>query len=405
MPRMALRGRAAVAASVAAVIAFGLTMRGDMRRTAAPDPRARHSTAGVATHDVTSDDTSQDDTRTVSIEERADALARAQVSLDSHDALARDRSLDSHDALVRDSRDAPSMVECRFAISDIGGTTPKFHCVLSTGIEVRVKYGRGEELPAEAAATRLLAALGFGADHITMVERLRCHGCPKEPFYTMKIVEATRTQRLYERVLDDESHEDFTWVAMERKFEATAIEAPNQKGWAFYELDAVDPHRGGAPRAHVDALRLLAVFLAHWDNKADNQRLVCLSTPWPQGTPCREPFLLLQDVGSTFGPLRLDLEAWERSIIWADRATCTVSMRHMPYGGATFRPIRISEDGRQFLIKRLGALSDAHVTRLLSWARFDRHEGLFTHPRPIEEWVRVFKKRVQTLIDGPPCPA
>jgi hypothetical protein len=275
------------------------------------------------------------------------------------------------------------MVECRFAISDIGGTTPKFHCVLSTGIEVRVKYGRGEELPAEAAATRLLAALGFGADHITMVERLRCHGCPKEPFYTMKIVEATRTQRLYERVLDDESHEDFTWVAMERKFEATAIEAPNQKGWAFYELDAVDPHRGGAPRAHVDALRLLAVFLAHWDNKADNQRLVCLSTPWPQGTPCREPFLLLQDVGSTFGPLRLDLEAWERSIIWADRATCTVSMRHMPYGGATFRPIRISEDGRQFLIKRLGALSDAHVTGLLSWARFDRHEGLFTHPRPI----------------------
>ena len=55
---------------------------------------------------------------------------------------------------------------------------------------------------------------------------------------------------------------------------------------------------GGAPRAHVDALRLLAVFLAHWDNKAENQRLVCLSPTWTKGKPCPQPFLMLQDLGS-----------------------------------------------------------------------------------------------------------
>ena len=44
-----------------------------------------------------------------------------------------------------------------------------------------------------------------------------------------------------------------------------------RQGWAWWELKDVN-----APRVDLDALRLLAVFLAHWDNKADNQRLVCM---------------------------------------------------------------------------------------------------------------------------------
>ena len=32
-------------------------------------------------------------------------------------------------------------------------------------------------------------------------------------------------------------------------------------------------------RADLDALRLLARVLAHWDNKSENQRLVCLDGP------------------------------------------------------------------------------------------------------------------------------
>ena len=34
-----------------------------------------------------------------------------------------------------------------------------------------------------------------------------------------------------------------------------------------------------APRAEVDAFRILAAFLAHWDNKSQNQRLVPISPP------------------------------------------------------------------------------------------------------------------------------
>jgi len=90
-----------------------------------------------------------------------------------------------------------------------------------------------------------------------------------------------------------------------------------------------------------DALRLMAVLLAHWDNKDDNQRLVCLSQIAPTGTRCDEPFLLLQDVGATFGPNKLDLEEWEHAPVWHDRATCMLSMQQLPYHGGTFEPVRV----------------------------------------------------------------
>ena len=64
---------------------------------------------------------------------------------------------------------------------------------------------------------------------------------------------------------------DFTWVALERKFPAPAIETATRSGWAWWE-----PRTRTRRAGEVDALRLLAVFLAHWDNKAENQRLVCL---------------------------------------------------------------------------------------------------------------------------------
>jgi hypothetical protein len=276
--------------------------------------------------------------------------------------------------------------------------------VLPSGKELRVKYGPGAEVPAEVAATRLLSALGFGADTVTLVERLRCHGCPNEPFVTTKVVGATRTQPLFERVVDDDSYEEFEWAGIEQKFAARPIESESQKGWAFFELDSVDPSKGGAPRAHVDALRLLAVFLAHWDNKADNQRLVCLSESWPEGTHCPEPFLLLQDLGSTFGPNRVDLDAWMSSKIWQDRKACMLSMEELPYGGGTFGPTRVSERGRRFLVKLLEQLSDAQLTDLFTGARFDKPRNALKGSAPIADWVRAFQARVQTISEGLPCP-
>ena len=221
---------------------------------------------------------------------------------------------------------------------------------------------------------------------------------------TAKLVEATHTQPLYEGVSNENGYEDFEWVAVEQKLAAAAIETDSQKGWAFFELDAVDPSKGGAPRAHVDALRLLAVFLAHWDNKAENQRLVCLSETWPPGARCPEPFLLLQDVGSTFGPDRVDLEAWKAARIWEDRHACKVSMSDLPYGGGTFGPTRVSERGRRFLARLLEQLTDAQLTDLFAGARFDEPRNPWYRTSPVPEWVIAFKARVRAISEGPPCP-
>jgi hypothetical protein len=300
---------------------------------------------------------------------------------------------------------APSQLECRFLVAPLGGTTPKFDCLLASGKKLRTKYGHAPEIPAEVAATRLLRALGFGADQVTLVERIRCYGCPLDPFRTTKVVDTTHAQTQYERSINYQRFTDFDWVAVEERLAARPIEAEGLEGWAFFELEMVNSSIGGAPRAHVDALRLLAVFLAHWDNKAENQRLVCLSPNWTKGRPCPEPFLMLQDLGATFGPRKVDLEGWERAAIWKDRPTCTVSMAEMPHGGGTFTATRISEKGRQFLAGLLGQLTDTQVEGLFSAARFDRQNGLLSAAAPVSEWVRVFKRRVREVSDGPACPS
>jgi hypothetical protein len=334
--------------------------------------------------------------RTVTNADRDEALARAQVWIPPKVPVAA--------AYFGVDPSTPRELTCRFKVSTLGGTTPKFNCELANGEMVRVKYGSGGEIPAETAASALLRALGFGADEVQLVQRLRCYGCPDEPFLTMKATELTGSASFYERSIDFDTFKDYEWVSIERKFPAPSIETEDIEGWGFFELEKVDSAKGGAARAHVDAMRLLAVFLAHWDNKPENQRLVCLTPDWQEGSGCTRPFLLLHDVGATFGPRKLDLASWEKVAIWQDRATCTLSMRELPHGGATFRETRVLEDGRQFLGRFLSQLSERQLTDLFITARFDHHGGPLNRTRPVADWVRVFKEKVTAITAGLPCP-
>jgi len=324
-------------------------------------------------------------------------LSRAQVW--NHPAVPIEQA-----NLGADPRD-PREIVCRFHVSELGGTTPKFDCDLESGEQVRVKYGRTGELQGEVAATRLLRALGFGADYVTFLERLRCYGCPEEPFSTMKAVEITQAEKLYrDLMLSYDSFEDFEWVTMERRYEGRPIETKRAAGFGMFELDKVSSTKGGASRAEVDALRLMAVFLAHWDSKPDNQRIVCRSPlGWDGNGQCQQPFLLIQDLGATFGPHKVNLDNWQDASIWDDRTQCLTSMRDLPYDGATFTQVRISEAGRQFLGKMLSRLSDRQLTELFRAARFDKPHGLFEGHSTVAEWVAVFKSKVRQIAEGPPC--
>ncbi len=336
--------------------------------------------------------------KTVSKEERLDALARAAV-WQAPPPISKARL----DAVPKQPRE----ISCTFEISQLGGTAPKFDCRLEDGTRIRVKYGRSPEVPSEVASARLLHVLGFGADNVMLVERVRCYGCPSEPFMTMKTLGFAGVEELYGKVMNTKEFKDFEWAAIERRHYGRAIETEDVEGWAFFELDLVDAKKGGAPKAHVDALRLLAVFLSHWDNKSENQRLVCLSEKdWPDGGKCSRPFAMMQDVGSSWGPRKVDLPEWEKAPIWSDRAACKTSMDSMPYHGATFSPVTISDAGRRHLGGLLSQLSDKQVEDLFRSARFDQSTGLLGgSASPVSEWVRVFRAKVRQITDGQPCPS
>jgi hypothetical protein len=319
---------------------------------------------------------------------RQDALQRAQVWRPP--AVAIERA-----DLRRSLEPFPDELTCTFVIPrTTSGSTSKFDCRLRDGTIVKVKY-RGAEPHGEVAASRLLTALGFGADNVEFVRKVRCFGCPWEPFAMLKVVELARAQGLFQRVVNYGRWVDFDWVAVESRFPGERIETADVRGWSWHEF----AESGGASREHSDALRLLAVFLAHWDNKAENQRLVCLTGSPDSRGHCRAPFAMLQDVGATFGPRKVELTRWRESPVWKDRSTCEVSMEHLPHDGATFVPVRISEGGRRFLADRLTRLSEAQVEGLFEAARFQHHGGT------VREWTEAFMARVREIADGLPCPS
>lgn len=321
-------------------------------------------------------------------ERRAELLRRTRVRHATQPAIARvDFSREPGDAPIGE------LVACRFQLSEPTGTTPKFECVRPDGEVLRVKYGGAPEIPAEVAATRLLTALGFGADHVALARTVRCFGCPREPYFVTKALDRVDLAERYARGLDYGTHVDFDWVSVERKHPGRTIVA-GEKGWAWHELDLVDETSGGSPRAEVDALRLLAVFLAHWDNKLPNQRLVCLEGATDDG--CAAPFAVVQDLGATFGPLKANLEKWRETPVWADPTGCRVTMTKLPYGGTTFHDTVISEAGRALLADALGRLSRAQVEALFAAARFAELAPLY-RPRPVTEWADAFEARVHEI--------
>jgi hypothetical protein len=290
----------------------------------------------------------------------------------------------------------PRLDTCRFLDDAPSGTTPKFDCVFEGGTVLKVKYSRGPEPHAEVAATRLLAALGYAADHVRFVPRLRCHGCSRHPFVAMHLTAPLRTLGLSPPTISEDGFTDFAWVSVERRFEAPAIETGTQEGWAWWELA-----RSGAPRTELDAFKLLAVFLAHWDNKSSNQRLVCLDGPDPN---CPHPLAMMQDVGATFGPTKVTLSRWRERPIWASRRECLVSMKGLPYNGATFPDARISEEGRAHLASKLTALSDEDVRDIFRAARFPEYEPGKDDQHDLDAWTSAFTDRVAQIANAT-CPA
>jgi hypothetical protein len=328
---------------------------------------------------------------------REEILSRGRVFMPSPAAIPTvDLSRSPGEAATFDPANPLS---CRYVPKPTTGTTSKFECRLDNGEIVKVKYGHSRERQGEIAATRLLSALGFGADRVTFMDRVRCFGCPISPFKMRRVAEEFLATRLLDWTLDYDRPQDFHAVSVEWKLPGRAVEVDTFEGWDWVELKLVDPAKGGASPAELDALRLMAVFLGHWDNKSTNQRLVCLgdTAETAPELSCRDPLLMLQDLGATFGPTKVNYEAWTAMPIWEDETACLVSMRSMPYKGILFPPTRISEAGRALLADKLTQLSADQIRALFAGARFPDPVTGVEPAADVTPWARTFQAKVQQI--------
>jgi hypothetical protein len=281
-------------------------------------------------------------------------------------------------------------VDCDYVDRKLSGATPKFACRIGDGHELKIKYGiRNGEVYASVAASRLLWALGFGADRMYPV-RVLCHGCP-------------------DHIGNAEGHDGDRLVdpaVVERKL--SNRELSNQ--WKWRELELIEHTAGGATIDERDALKLLAVLLQHTDSKAEQQHIVCVDPSPPTDGSCRTPMMMVHDLGMTFGRANLtnanhrgsmNLKAWASTPVWKDRDGCVGKLSGSWTG--TLKDPDISEAGRAFLAGLLVQLSDAQLHDMFEVARVTLRPRTPDDPQSgfptIDEWVNAFKDKRAQIVE------
>jgi hypothetical protein len=288
-----------------------------------------------------------------------------------------------------------AVVNCNYVDKALEGRSPKFACRIGDTDEVKVKYGGANgEVYGEVLATRLLWALGFGADAIYPVNVV-CRGCPDRLGGT--------------KLANGDSR--FDPAIIERKFPGREWPDDGRPGWSWRELDEIALDARGATRAQRDALKLLAVFVQHTDTKPQQQRIVCLDARSTNGRDgCERPFLMINDLGLTFGRATqtnanetsgVNLEAWRKTPIWKPGPGCVGNLPRSFTG--TLGDPRVSEEGRAFLAGLLSQLSERQIHDLFEAARDELRlrapENVSSGFPRIDEWVSAFADKRRQIAD------
>ena len=346
--------------------------------------------------------------KTLSVDERKQVMERARVW-----QPINTRSLDLLKGPVLPvAQRIPAESACTFVYpkKPLTGNTPKFLCELKKDDAVKVKYGETNgEVYAEVAASRLLWALGFKAD-VMNPTRVTCRNCPADPF----AVSGVEWQRgmpvdVRTRVVDP--------AIIEREMAGEAIEVKDFEGWAWPELDQIRERGGGATRAQIDALKLIAVFIQHSDSKPEQQELVCADARVRKDATgnetCASAWLVVKDLGATFGKAtllntsKMRLSDWGEAGIWTDAKQCVGDLPRS-LTGSLDNPV-ISEAGRRFLAQRLTQLSDRQLRDLFTASRVEKRgeeiAGADGRKRKVtvDDWVRVFKRKRAEIVSAR-CP-
>jgi hypothetical protein len=224
--------------------------------------------------------------------------------------------------------------------------------------------------------------------------RVICRGCPAD-------LEGAPTAHRRQALFDP--------AAIERKMNGTELDWNDTEGWSWSELDLVSDARAREQRAQRDALKLLAAMLQHTDSKSQQQRLLCLDEPAKKNpTSCELPFMMINDLGLTFGHSNLlnrnsqgsaNFEKWSQEPVWRKPEECEANLA----GGLTssLRNPVISEHGRRFLAELLVQLTDKQLTDLFTVARMPARARAADQPEgdSVREWVTEFKAKRDEVVN------
>jgi len=359
--------------------------------------------APAADDDASTDDTNEVKVKGVTNEERASYIKKSQVWLGPSKVSAED--------IIKGPPGEGSFafnqeVTCDFVEptkkDELNGASKKFLCKLPNGDEVKVKYGENAddngEIYGEVMATRLLWVLGFPADRMYPV-RVTCNGCPEDPWSVYKEFAPGRTTG------GARATRKFASAVIEQKYDAAKIEVKEDQGWGWGEIkdDHLTEKNGGAPAAHLNGLKLLAAFMKHADNKAENQRLIC--TQVNDAGKCEKPMLMIQDMGVTFGggahffgliyndDSRARFADWTSLNLWKDRSECKAELRDSITGTMTHP--HILEAGRAFIAERLATLTDDQIRAIFVASRVEERKEMIPDIRE----NAPAKKRLVTVDD------
>jgi hypothetical protein len=295
-------------------------------------------------------------------------------------------------------------VTCRYDDRKMGGTTPKFACVIPPHDVVKVRYRPWNgKVYAAVAATRLFWALGFATDAEYPV-RVTCLDCPEDPWSKK---EPRRPQVVFDRAV------------IERHPDVEIAVAGQESQWGWDELKLVDEAAGGSSPAQIDGAKLLAAFVQHTDNKAINQHLGCdrdaVRKDDVGNETCEAPLLLVSDLGNTFGHGSFihartvgsaNYHQWSTHPIWKDPARCQAELPANIMHPTLKHPV-ISEPGRRFLADVLGQMTEDQIRGIFEVSdmpdRGWREPEERDHNGTLDQWVAAFHARRDAIVNHT-CP-
>lgn len=314
----------------------------------------------------------------------------------------------------------PTTMPCRFVEPEEetpGGKSPKFLCERNVDKKiVKVKYSKDDlsvnsslgyngEVWGEPLGTRLFWSLGFFADR-NYTTKVYCSNCPSgDPWAVYMGSDSSRLslREFRNTIIEDKlpGKKIETCLKVNSSDPMKCDEVKEDQGWTWEELETINR----SPREQIDALRLLAAFVQHADNKAANQRLLCAEVA--ADNTCKRSVAFVQDLGvsfgskTTFGYDKAKLDAWRNQPVWRDAARCQANLP-IHLSGELEHPV-VTEAARAFLAERLSRLTDAQIDGLFRGARVDYADPSITDPAKreaiIASWVAVFKDKRRQLVD------